>query len=80
MNTHPDKTQEHKSQSASAAKGSVMDGGGASTFQFVDNRPEAIAQRKIQEMVNDSQQTNQNAVLRKKMLVLPILILCQFKE
>jgi hypothetical protein len=58
MNTHAAKTQENKSQSVSAVD-SQMQSGGESTFQFVDNRPEAIAQRKMQEMVNNSSQVSQ---------------------
>ena len=53
MNTHADKTQENKSQSVSNVE-SQMQSGGESTFKFVDNRPEAIAQRKLQEMANNS--------------------------
>ena len=63
MNTHADKTQENKSQSVSAA-GSQMQSGGESTFQFVDNRPEAIAQRKLQEMANNSPQSKQAVQLQ----------------
>jgi hypothetical protein len=32
-----------------------------STFQFIDNRPEAVAQRKLQEMANNSPQAKQAA-------------------
>ncbi len=53
MNTHADKTQENKSQSVSAAS-SQMQRGSEFTFQFVDNRPEAVAQRKLPEMANNS--------------------------
>jgi hypothetical protein len=53
MNTHADKSQEHKSQSVSNTE-SQMQRGGEATFQFVDNRPEAVAQRKLQEMANNS--------------------------
>jgi hypothetical protein len=53
MNTHADKTQENKSQAVSAET-SQLQSGGESTFQFVDNRPEAITQRKLQEMANNS--------------------------
>lgn len=60
MNTHADKTQENKSQSVSNGE-SQMQGGGESTFQFVDNRPEAVAQRKLQEMANNSPQSKQAA-------------------
>jgi hypothetical protein len=58
MNTHADKTQENKSQTV-AAETSQMQSGGESTFQFVDNRPEAVAQRRLQEMANNSQQVSQ---------------------
>jgi hypothetical protein len=53
MNTHADETQENKSQSVSAAS-PQMQSGGKSTFQFVDSRPEAVSQRKLQEMTNNS--------------------------
>ena len=60
MNTHADKTQENKSQSVANGE-SQMQNSGESTFQFVDNRPEAIAQRKLQEMANNGPQTKQVA-------------------
>ena len=53
MNTHADKTQDNKSQSVANAI-SQKQSSGESTFQFVDNQPEAIAQRKLQEMANNS--------------------------
>jgi hypothetical protein len=58
MNTHADETQENKSQTVTA-EASQIQSGGESTFQFVDNRPEAIAQRKLQEMANNSPQVSQ---------------------
>jgi hypothetical protein len=58
MNTHADKTQENKSQAVSTVD-SQMQSGGEATFQFVDNRPEAVAQRKLQEMANNSPQVSQ---------------------
>ena len=58
MNTHADKTQKSKSQSISATD-SQMQSSGESTFRFVDNRPEAIAQRKLQEMANNSSHVSQ---------------------
>jgi hypothetical protein len=58
MNTHADKTQENKSQSVANAVYQNQTGC-ESTFQFVDNRPEAIAQRKLQEMANNSPQVSQ---------------------
>ena len=58
MNTHTDKTQENKSQAVVSAV-SQKQSGAESTFQFVDNRPEAVAQRKLQEMANNSPQVSQ---------------------
>jgi hypothetical protein len=58
LNTHIDKTQEKKSQSASNAV-SQMQAVGESTFQFLDNRPEAIAQMKLQELAENSPQVSQ---------------------
>ena len=52
MNTHADKTQENKSQSV-ANDVFQKQSGGESTFQFVDNRPEAVTQRKIQTLINN---------------------------
>lgn len=60
MHTHADKTQKNKSHLvANAVTQKQRDG--ESTFQFVDNRPKAIAQRKLQEMANDSPQAKQAA-------------------
>jgi hypothetical protein len=53
-----EKPKENKSQSVSNGI-SQMQSSGGSTFQFVDNRPEAIAQRKLQEMANNSHQAKQ---------------------
>ena len=63
MNTHADKTQETKSQSV-ANEISQKQSGEESTFQFVDNRPEAVMQRKLQEMANNSPQAKQTAQLQ----------------
>ena len=63
MNTHTDKTQENKSQSVSNVE-SQQQIGGESTFQFVDNRPEAVAQQKLQEMANNSPRSNKAAQLQ----------------
>ncbi len=63
MNTHADKTQENKSQSVANAVFQKKSETG-SAFQFVDNRPEAIIQRKIQEMANTSLQANQTTQLQ----------------
>ena len=64
MNAHADKIQKNKSQSVSAAE-SQMNSGGESTFQFVDNRPEAVAQRKLQEMPNNSPHVKQLRVFQE---------------
>jgi hypothetical protein len=61
MNTHSDKTQENKNQVVVNGM-SQKSSGGASTFQFVDNRPETIAQRKLQNLANKSLQTVQTSV------------------
>lgn len=58
MNTHADKTQDNKSQSVSTLD-SQMQSDGKSTFQFVDKRPEAVPQRKLQEGGNNSSQVKQ---------------------
>ena len=58
MNTHADKTQENKSKVDSAV-GSRLNNISESTSQFVDNRPEAIALRKIQDVANNSSEVSQ---------------------
>jgi hypothetical protein len=58
MNTHADKTQENKSQSV-AHEISQKQSDSVSTFQFVDNRPEGFAQRKLQELANNSHHVSQ---------------------
>lgn len=58
MSTYADKTQENKHQ-AVASEVSQKQSGSESSFHFMDNRPEAIAQRKLQEMVNDRPQARQ---------------------
>ena len=54
----PDKTQENKSQLV-ANSVSQKQNDSESTFQFVDNRPEAFAQQKLQEMANNSPKVKQ---------------------
>lgn len=58
MNTHADKAQENKGRSVTN-EFSQKHSSGESTFQFVDNRPETIAQRKLQKMANNSAQVKQ---------------------
>jgi hypothetical protein len=64
MNTHADKTQENKSRLAANAV-SQMQNSSEATFQFVDNRPEAIAQRNLQEMANNSPRALQLRALQE---------------
>ncbi|MEM8998812.1 MAG: hypothetical protein AAGB24_00990 [Bacteroidota bacterium] len=63
MQTHADKNQENKSQSVANAV-SQKKVGGESTFQFVDNRPVAITQRKLQELANHSPQVQQLSAIQ----------------
>ncbi|MEP5340483.1 MAG: hypothetical protein ABJL44_02730 [Algibacter sp.] len=58
MNTHAEKTQENKSESIANAI-SQKPGNNNSIFQFVDNRPKTIVQRKLQEIANNSPRTSQ---------------------
>ena len=58
MNTHADNIQENKSQSAADGL-SEKRSSRESTYQYVENRPEAIAQRKLQELANNSPQVKQ---------------------
>ncbi len=58
MNTYADKTQDNKSQSV-ASTIARKQGVGESIFQFVDNRPESIAQKKLQDMANNSRRIKQ---------------------
>ncbi|MBK6265122.1 DUF4157 domain-containing protein [Marivirga sp. S37H4] len=63
MNTHADKSQENKSQSVAnsiAQKNSVSE----PAFQFEDNRPEAVAQKKLREIVDKSPQAVKIAQLK----------------
>jgi hypothetical protein len=52
MKTHADKTQENKSQAITKGANKKQSGSDL-TFQFVDNRPETVAQRKLHEMANN---------------------------
>lgn len=53
MNTHADKSEENKNQSVANAI-SQKKSDNNPTFQFVDNRPETVAQRKLQRAINSS--------------------------
>ncbi len=56
MPTYANKSKENKSR---AAANNVSPGqkGSGNSFRFIDNRPEAIAQRKLQEIANSRSQT-----------------------
>jgi hypothetical protein len=58
MNSYADSKQKNKSQSL-ANESSQKKSNSESSFQFVDNRPEAVAQRKLQNMANNSMQIAQ---------------------
>lgn len=58
MTTHAEKTPKSRSQSVSNGQ-PQMQSNGESTFQFIDKRPEAVAQRKLQEMADSSPQVSQ---------------------
>jgi hypothetical protein len=58
MKAHPIKTEENKNQSQ-AKTIKQNQGSGKSMFQFVDNRPETVAQRKLQYVANTSPPVSQ---------------------
>jgi hypothetical protein len=58
MNSHADKTQKDRHQTVANAV-SQKQSGREPAFQFADNRPETVAQRKLQEMANNSPQVKQ---------------------
>lgn len=64
MNTHATNVRENKNQSAKDAIHQKQSGDEAS-FQLVDNRAEAISQRKLQTMATNSPQVNQLKTLQK---------------
>ena len=60
MHTHATRTQKNQSK-AVANESSGKRSGGETKFQFEDNRPETIAQRKLQKLMNNSPQAQQAA-------------------
>ena len=66
MKTRADKTQGHQSK-AVAHGGAPKQRRNASDFQFIDNRPEAAAQRRLQEMADNSPQVKQLKALQALM-------------
>jgi hypothetical protein len=65
MNTHVDKTQENKSQSVANSVVQKQSGNG-SAFQFIDNRPEAVTQRKLQDMAHNHSAQQQHPFQKKE--------------
>jgi hypothetical protein len=63
MNTHADKIQKDKSRSA-ANKASQKRVGKEASFKFVDNRHEAIVQRKLQKLADNRPQGEQTAKMQ----------------
>lgn len=72
MNTHTEKTQGNKSQSLSN-ENSQMESIRESAFQFIDNRPEAISQRKLQETANNSPRVKQLKAIQEMAINSPQL-------
>jgi len=58
MNTHADKTQENKTQATASVVGQKKYAHSPSS-EFVDNRPESVAQRRLQEAINNSPRIQQ---------------------
>lgn len=58
MNTSADKTQENKS-SAAAGMLPKLESNAKSTLPFLDNQPEVVMQKKLQELANNSPQMQQ---------------------
>ena len=65
MNTHADASQTNQSK-AVANNLSEKTGSSESLFQFADNRPEAVAQRKLQEMIKNSPRVAQLSALHER--------------
>ena len=62
MNTHTDKSPEHKNQSA--VRNDFSKAGSMESFQFTDNRAEAVNQKKLNEIANNSLESSQAAQLK----------------
>ena len=65
MNTHANKTKKDKAHSVTDETKHTQTGG-EYTFQFMDNRPEAIAQRKLQEIADNSPKERQLNAFQKE--------------
>ncbi|GJL75634.1 hypothetical protein [Nitrosomonas sp.] len=64
MKTHADKKPENKSKAA-ASDSAQKQNSNEAAFHFVDNRPEAIARRKLYEDINNSPQVKQLTAIRE---------------
>jgi len=65
MNTHADKASKNKGQVIANGLSKLQQGESKSPFQFADNRPEAVAQRKLQELAGNSQQVSRLRALQQ---------------
>ena len=65
MNTHAEKVPNNQSQSV--AKTPTQQQGGGVAVQLIDNRPTAIAHRKLQQMISDSPRTSQLKAYRTQL-------------
>ena len=65
MNTHADKASKNKGQVIANGLSKLRQGESKSPFQFADNRPEAVAQRKLQELADNSQQVSRLRALQQ---------------
>lgn len=63
MSTHADKTQNNRSQAVSNSE-NLAQSTSESALEFVDDRPAALAQRKLQEMASNSPQATQLKALQ----------------
>lgn len=63
MNTHADKAQKKRSKTV-ANTVYQKQRNGETTFRFIDNRPETIAQRKLQEVANSDQNVKQLMIIQ----------------
>lgn len=71
MNTLVEKTPENKAQSVTSGFGENQ-GQGDATFQFIDNRPEALAQMKLQESADNSNRVNEIMQLKARLANDPV--------
>jgi hypothetical protein len=73
MNTHTDPVPKDKNRSVANSL-SEPQGGNQGNFKFIDNRPEAIAQRKLQEIANHRPRINSVKPARQSMVQRKVMI------